>query len=268
MPEKKETKPILFSFWSTEYSGLVSDTKPISAKSLILLISSLVKTRHPFRSLALSLTFPDKHHRFNVIGATPTTAAASFKEYFISKQNPRLAVNPYQPVSFVFVYNLKYLVMSSANGLTRYGDIMDVFQKNKRSEIMRKITSKDTVPEIKIRSALHRLGYRFKLHDKVLPGTPDIVLPKYKTVIQIRGCFWHGHDCQRGRIPSSNIQYWEQKLRRNKERDDQNDSKLLNAGWRVIIVWGCSCVKASILKEEIVRINSLLGNRGTIGVRS
>jgi DNA mismatch endonuclease (patch repair protein) len=138
---------------------------------------------------------------------------------------------------------------------------MDVFNKNKRSEIMRNITSKDTVPEIKIRSALHRLGYRFKLHVKTLPGTPDIVLPKYKTVIQIRGCFWHGHDCQRGRIPSSNVQYWEDKLKRNKERDTRNDLELLNEGWKLIVVWSCSCKKASTLKEEIERINLLLGNR-------
>jgi DNA mismatch endonuclease (patch repair protein) len=140
---------------------------------------------------------------------------------------------------------------------------VDVFNKNKRSEIMRKITSKDTVPEIKIRSALHRLGYRFTLHVKTLPGTPDIVLPKYKTVIQIRGCFWHGHDCQRGRIPSSNVQYWEQKLKRNKERDDLNDSELLIMGWRIIINWGCCCKKAATLNEEIERVNSLLGSKGS-----
>lgn len=139
---------------------------------------------------------------------------------------------------------------------------MDVFNKNKRSEIMRKITSKDTVPEIKIRSALHRLGYRFKLHVKSLPGTPDIVLPKYKAVIQIRGCFWHGHDCQRGRIPSSNVQYWEHKLKRNKERDDLNDLELLKLGWRIIIIWGCCCKKTATLNEEIERVNSLLGNKG------
>jgi len=87
-----------------------------------------------------------------------------------------------------------------------------------RSVMMSRIRSKDTKPEMLVRKALHRLGFRFRLHGRDLPGRPDIVLPKYQVIIQVKGCFWHGHTCIDGRMPKSNREYWVPKLLRNKER--------------------------------------------------
>src|SRR5271157_2151848 len=92
-----------------------------------------------------------------------------------------------------------------------------------RSAMMSRIRSKDTKPEILVRKALHRLGFRFRLHIPDLPGHPDIVLPKFGTIIQVKGCFWHGHTCRDGRLPKSNREYWVPKLLRNKERDIANE---------------------------------------------
>lgn len=108
-----------------------------------------------------------------------------------------------------------------------------------RSEMMSRIRSKDTKPEILVRKALHRLGFRFRLHVRVLPGRPDIVLPKYRVIIQVKGCFWHGHTCRDGRLPKSNRGYWVPKLLRNKQRDISNDRKLRRMGWSVRNFWEC-----------------------------
>jgi DNA mismatch endonuclease (patch repair protein) len=108
-----------------------------------------------------------------------------------------------------------------------------------RSAIMSRIRSKDTKPEMLVRKALHRLGFRFRLHALSLPGRPDIVLPKYKTIIQVKGCFWHGHTCRDGREPKSNREYWVPKLIRNKQRDISNDRKLRRLGWSVHNLWEC-----------------------------
>jgi len=116
----------------------------------------------------------------------------------------------------------------------------DVFSREKRSEIMSKIRSKDTKPEMVIRKGLHRMGYRYSLHVKRLPGKPDIYLRKYNTVIEVKGCFWHGHDCYKHKEPKSNIDYWTEKFRKNKERDELNKKKLLEKGLNLLIVWECS----------------------------
>jgi len=108
-----------------------------------------------------------------------------------------------------------------------------------RSANMSRIRSKDTKPEMLVRKALHRLGFRFRLHSRELPGRPDIVLPKYRTVIQVKGCFWHGHTCPDGRIPRSNQEYWVPKLQRNRDRDTTNDRKLRHLGWSVRNLWEC-----------------------------
>lgn len=127
---------------------------------------------------------------------------------------------------------------------------MDIFTKEKRSEIMRKVKSKDTGPEKKVRSLLHSLGFRFRLHRKDLPGKPDIVLPKYKTVIFVHGCFWHGHDCKRGdRIPKENKSYWIRKLKDNVNRDKRNIEELSGAGWSVVVVWECMTSDQNFLKQ-------------------
>lgn len=115
----------------------------------------------------------------------------------------------------------------------------DVFSPRKRSEVMRRIRSKDTKPEMLIRRALHRLGFRYRLHDTRLPGRPDIVLPRFRVAIQVRGCFWHTHTCPDGHVPKSRRAYWRTKLAANRARDRENDRKLRQMGWKVIVVWEC-----------------------------
>ena len=121
---------------------------------------------------------------------------------------------------------------------------MDIWTKEKRSEVMSKIKSKDTKPEKLLRSALHKEGYRFRIHKKGLSGNPDIVLPKYKTVIYVNGCFWHLHkDCRDGHIPKTNKKYWKEKLLKNVERDKLNQKACEKLGWNVIVVWECEIKK-------------------------
>lgn len=116
----------------------------------------------------------------------------------------------------------------------------DIFTAEKRSAIMRAVKSSNTKPEIALRKALFALGYRYRINAKGLPGKPDIVFPKYKTVIFVHGCFWHGHDCKRGsRIPKTNRAYWTEKIARNKARDIKNADALSKLGWRVITLWEC-----------------------------
>jgi len=117
--------------------------------------------------------------------------------------------------------------------------MIDIYNKEKRSEIMSRIRSENTKPEKRIRSFLHSEGWRFVLHDKRLPGSPDIVLPKYKSVVQVRGCFWHDHKCKLSSQPKTNIKFWKEKLKTNSERDKKNDQKLKRLGWKNIIVWEC-----------------------------
>jgi DNA mismatch endonuclease (patch repair protein) len=116
----------------------------------------------------------------------------------------------------------------------------DVFSATKRSAIMRAVKSANTKPEIALRKALHRMGYRYRLNAKNLPGKPDLVFPKYGAVIFVHGCFWHGHVCKRGRrVPKANRDYWLEKIARNKARDRKNAAALKKLGWRVITVWEC-----------------------------
>ena len=110
----------------------------------------------------------------------------------------------------------------------------------KRSAVMASVRAENTRPEIAVRRLVHRLGYRFRLHRRNLPGTPDIVLPKYRAAIFVHGCFWHQHDCRRGRrLPASNQTYWGPKLARNVARDATAKATLGQLGWRVLIVWEC-----------------------------
>ncbi len=116
----------------------------------------------------------------------------------------------------------------------------DVFSKEDRSRIMGAVKGKNTKPEVKVRSILHRLGYRFRLHRKDLPGKPDIVLPKYRTVIFVHGCFWHRHPrCRYASTPATNVEFWEDKFKANVERDKRNAKDLKKLGWKVMVVWQC-----------------------------
>jgi len=105
---------------------------------------------------------------------------------------------------------------------------------------MRRVRSRDTSPELRVRRALHAMGFRFRLHRKDLPGCPDITLPRHRCIVMVHGCFWHGHDCPAGcKRPSSNAAYWNNKLDRNRLRDARNIAKLESMGWRVLVVWEC-----------------------------
>jgi DNA mismatch endonuclease (patch repair protein) len=121
---------------------------------------------------------------------------------------------------------------------------MDIWSKEKRSYVMSRIRSKDTSPEKKIRSLLHQMGYRFRLHVKGLPGQPDIVLPKYRKIIFVHGCFWHLHKgCRDGTIPKTQHEKWRTKLERNVERDKIHIKQLRVKGWRSIVIWECEIEK-------------------------
>jgi DNA mismatch endonuclease, patch repair protein len=108
-----------------------------------------------------------------------------------------------------------------------------------RSDNMRAIRSKDMLPELTVRRLVHRLGYRYRLHRKDLPGKPDLVFSSRRKVIFVHGCFWHGHTCKEGRIPKSNADYWLPKLQRNQARDKENIGRLTAAGWEVLVIWEC-----------------------------
>lgn len=116
----------------------------------------------------------------------------------------------------------------------------DVVDKTTRSRMMSGIRAKDTRPEIFIRRGLHRLGFRFRLHAKDIPGKPDVVLPKYRSIIIVHGCFWHGHGCRYCRTPKTNTAFWQEKIRSNQARDERNLLLQKGLGWRCLIVWECA----------------------------
>jgi len=125
----------------------------------------------------------------------------------------------------------------------------DVHSKEVRSYNMSQIRSKNTQPEILLRKFLHAQGFRFRLHNKKLPGTPDIVLPKLNTVIFVHGCFWHHHkDCRFAKFPVNNSTYWTPKILKNISRDKENKKGLKKSGWKVITVWTCKLKHQHILK--------------------
>jgi DNA mismatch endonuclease (patch repair protein) len=124
----------------------------------------------------------------------------------------------------------------------------DNHSKAVRSKNMSHIRSKDTKPEIIVRKYLFSKGLRYRKNVKELPGCPDIVLPKYRTVIFVNGCFWHKHDCSRFVWPSSNTDYWHSKIEKNVERDKENKEQLNKNGWKVLVVWECQLKKADAEK--------------------
>jgi DNA mismatch endonuclease (patch repair protein) len=130
-----------------------------------------------------------------------------------------------------------------------------------RSALMARIGSKNTAPELTVRRLLHGLGYRFRLHRRDLPGTPDIVLPSRRKAIFVHGCFWHGHGCRIGQPPKSRPEFWGPKLERNKARDEENSEALRGAGWEVAVVWQCETKDKEALAE---RLEDFLGPTGKI----
>lgn len=132
---------------------------------------------------------------------------------------------------------------------------MDIFGKSKRSQLMAKVKQKNTAPEIIVRKFLFSKGFRYRINVKSLSGTPDIVLSKYKTVIFVHGCFWHGHTCRAGHLPSSNLDYWVTKIEKNIERDNRKINELEKLGWNVVVIWQCE-IKA--LKNREIRFSKLI----------
>ncbi len=132
--------------------------------------------------------------------------------------------------------------------------MVDKVSKEVRSYNMSRIRSKDTTPEILVRSYLFSKGLRFRKNDKRYPGSPDIVLPKYKTMVFVHGCFWHLHDgCKYAVMPKSNVEFWEKKLYGNKERDERNKKELEELGWKVITVWECELKKDKV-EQTLARL--------------
>jgi DNA mismatch endonuclease (patch repair protein) len=133
--------------------------------------------------------------------------------------------------------------------------MVDGLTPERRTENMRRIKSKNMKPEMLVRSSVHRLGYRYRLHRTDLPGKPDLVFPARRKIIMVHGCFWHGHDnpaCVDGRRqPKSNLEYWLPKLARNKERDRQHDAELTRLGWSVLTVWECEIGNPAILIDRL-----------------
>lgn len=128
---------------------------------------------------------------------------------------------------------------------------MDILTPEQRSEVMRRVRGKDTKPERLLRSALHRAGFRFRLHRRSLPGVPDIVFPGRRKAIFVHGCFWHSHRCRRARKPASNRDYWIPKLAENKKRDVRNRRRLAALGWRSMVVWECQLRAMDRVLEKV-----------------
>lgn len=124
---------------------------------------------------------------------------------------------------------------------------------------MAKIKGRDTKPELRLRSALHKMGLRFRVCRKDLPGKPDVVFPRQRLAVQVRGCFWHQHEgCRAGRLPASNLDYWRPKLEGNVRRDAEKDEALRAMGWRVLVLWECGLRTDEDVVREATRVRELL----------
>ena len=131
----------------------------------------------------------------------------------------------------------------------------DVFDAATRSQVMRRVKGADTTPELVVRRALTRLGARYRLHRKDLPGRPDVVLPGRKLALFVHGCFWHGHDCARGaRVPKQNRDYWVAKVGRNVARDAKSREALAGLGWQVETIWECDLKDAAVLEGRLAAL--------------
>lgn len=129
---------------------------------------------------------------------------------------------------------------------------MDTVDKATRSRIMSQVGQKDTGAETVLRSALHKAGFRYRLHDRMLPGSPDLVFPRFGAVIFVHGCYWHSHGCYKSTVPKSHRRFWTEKFTANRQRDARNIRLLLERGWRVMIVWECALLgKTAMPAQEL-----------------
>jgi DNA mismatch endonuclease, patch repair protein len=129
---------------------------------------------------------------------------------------------------------------------------MDTVDSQTRSKIMASVGQKDTGAEILLRTALHRVGLRYRLHDRALPGSPDLVLPRFRAVVFVHGCYWHRHGCYRSTVPKSRREFWTDKFDANRLRDERSVNSLLEKGWRVLTVWECALKGKTALSAAIV----------------
>ncbi len=127
--------------------------------------------------------------------------------------------------------------------------MVDHLTRQKRSEAMSKVKGKDTSPEMRVRRLVHKMGYRYRLHRKDLPGKPDLVFPRLGKVIFVHGCFWHMHSCRR--LPNSNVEYWKAKFEENKKRDRRVRRQLRRLGWEVLVVWECWTKRPKRLQDRL-----------------
>lgn len=128
---------------------------------------------------------------------------------------------------------------------------MDIYSREKRSDIMARVKATDSIPELTVRRLLHGLGYRYRLHRNNLPGRPDIVLSKHKSVIFVHGCFWHHHKgCKKSKLPETNENFWKKKILDNVARDKRTVRELRKTGWKVLVLWECQ-VRSSELQKKI-----------------
>ena len=133
----------------------------------------------------------------------------------------------------------------------------DIVDRERRSELMAGIRGRDTAPELAIRRIAHRMGLRFRLHRRDLPGRPDIVFPKFRSAVFVHGCFWHQHGgCRFAHIPKSRVTYWTQKFSRNVARDRSNEEALRALGWRVIVIWECEARNGKQVEQRLGSIRS------------
>lgn len=128
--------------------------------------------------------------------------------------------------------------------------MVDIVSTEVRSRMMSGIRSKDTIPEIIVRKGLHRLGFRYRVNDRRIPGKPDLHFPKWNALVFVHGCFWHGHDCHLFRLPKTRTGFWNAKIEKNRERDRLTESNLLAGGWRLAIVWECALKGRQRLEQQ------------------
>ncbi len=135
--------------------------------------------------------------------------------------------------------------------------MIDNLSKEQRLRNMKSIKSKDSKPELKVRKLVYALGFRYRLHKKDLPGKPDLVFSKQKKIILVHGCFWHGHNCKRGKVnPKTNANYWSTKISKNISRDKSNIRKLRSLGWKILIVWECKIKNLEQIESRISKFLS------------
>jgi len=130
--------------------------------------------------------------------------------------------------------------------------MVDVVSLKTRSQMMAGIKGRNTKPEIQIRKALHKLGFRYSLYNHTLPGKPDLIFPKHKSVIQVNGCFWHKHNCHLFKWPSTRPDFWKNKISGNRKRDSKNNAELNKLGWRVLTIWECALKGKSKINFDVL----------------